>query len=655
MECSKGQAKMTKFAETDYVVLDQACKKRVILVAYNDERRILREAESMRLRKFKKPYDVKNYDKEKKAKQDYLDSKIIRYEEKDFFKLAEIGMYEGGTFESILTEAEIGLCVYRIITSIQLKKSAMNCFKRLPVNIDPPLNDETLIFYLLKYLYISEVVPLHSRSRNKENYKPLFDTVMKSYNAPVEDYRFYYGESIAIYFEWCNFMAKWLLYPAIIAILIYAHEKLFGLTSDSDWYNSVFSFGISIWAPLLVIYWRRRCAELDVEWDNYNLQLSSTSLRQQFKGELRTNPYTDQEEYHYSSRQRTVRYIESFVISTPFILAALFVMLSSLNMMGYSDKTDFFYMGFFASLSETGAIFEKGSTMAFIPSIFMTAGMMVIGKFYEPAAEYATDRENHQTMEGHRNSLNMKKFIFNFIFYFSHLFYVAFERKDLPGLRKELITLAIADEIRRIISESAAPTILRQGFNITKKFKSIVEEELDELTLPEYTYFEDYLELVIQYGYVTMFSAAFPLGAFINYLFLFFERRSDTFKIEKLCRRPLHLNTSDIGIWDEIMQILSYISVFTNLFLFAFASKHASTISAMEGGCINYYYFISIEHLLIIVVFLMLKLVSNQPKWVSIFLKRVENQEKKRVILSNALNKIKGAVSKIKSMNMFKI
>jgi hypothetical protein len=106
----------------------------------------------------------------------------------------------------------------------------------------PPLADEALIFYLLKHGYITEVVPLHSRARSKENYKPLFDQVMKSYEAPVSDFRAYYGESIAIYFEWCNFMAKWMLIPAIASVLLYLHEKIFALDSDTDWYNSAFSF-----------------------------------------------------------------------------------------------------------------------------------------------------------------------------------------------------------------------------------------------------------------------------------------------------------------------------------------------------------------------------------------------------------------------------
>eukprot|EP00343_Euplotes_focardii_P001911 CAMPEP_0205804272 /NCGR_PEP_ID=MMETSP0205-20121125/7132_1 /ASSEMBLY_ACC=CAM_ASM_000278 /TAXON_ID=36767 /ORGANISM="Euplotes focardii, Strain TN1" /LENGTH=381 /DNA_ID=CAMNT_0053073597 /DNA_START=889 /DNA_END=2031 /DNA_ORIENTATION=- len=381
----------------------------------------------------------------------------------------------------------------------------------------------------------------------------------------------------------------------------------------------------------MVRYWRRRCAEIDIEWDNYNLQVTSVSFRQEFVGDVRINPVTDKEEYHYPTNKRIMRYFESFLITTPFILLALLVMLSSLNMMGYSDKTDFFYMEFFANLAQPGAIFEKGSFLAFIPSIFMAVAMMIVGKFYEPIAEYATQRENHKTKEAHSNSVNLKKFIFNFIFYFSHLFYVAFQRLDLAGLRKELIILALADEFRRIASESAVPTILKNGFHLEKKYKSVIEEELGELSLPEYTYFEDYLELVIQYGYVSMFSVAFPLGAFITYIFLFFERRSDAYKIEKLCRRPLSLNTSDIGIWDEVMKLISFVSVFTNLFLFAYSTQRGNE-KVEQLGCANSYYFISIEHSLILIIFILHCVIKIKPKWVKIFLYRIAHKEKRKLI-----------------------
>lgn len=400
-------------------------------------------------------------------------------------------------------------------------------------------------------------------------------------------------------------MSKWLFWPGVVSVLLFIHEKLNGFSSDSDVYNSYFSFGIAVWAPLLVIFWRRRCAEIDIEWDNYNLRINPVSLRQQFVGELRNNPVTDKEEYHYPASQRFIRYIESFVVSLPFILGAAFFMIVSLNMMGYTDNHDSFYMEFFASLAAPGAIFEKGSKMAFIPSIMMTVGMALIFKVFEPAAVYSTKRENHKTKEHHNNSLNIKKFIFNFIFFFTHLMYVAFVRQDLAGLRKELIILALVDEFRRIAVESAVPTILQNGFQLQKTYSTVVEEELDELNKPEYTYFEDYLELVIQYGYITMFAAAFPLGAFVSLLFLFFERKSDAYKIEKLCRRPLSLSASEIGIWDDIMSLISYTSVFTNLFLFAYASSHIEKTGNLNNLCASSYYFITVEHVLILIIYFM--------------------------------------------------
>ena len=128
---------------------------------------------------------------------------------------------EGGTFATILTESEIILCAYSLLNSMKLRSSLPTLSEKLPLGIYPPLEEESAIFYLLKYEYISEVVPLHSKSRNKENHKNIMSCVMNQYSAPVAEIRDYYGESIAIYFEWWNFMAKWLFIPGIISIILF--------------------------------------------------------------------------------------------------------------------------------------------------------------------------------------------------------------------------------------------------------------------------------------------------------------------------------------------------------------------------------------------------------------------------------------------------
>lgn len=90
----------------------------------------------------------------------------------------------------------------------------------------------------------------------------------------------------------------------------------------------------------------------------------------------------------------------------------------------------------------------------------------------------------------------LKRFLFDFIFFFAHLFYVAFEKRDIEGLWKELTILCIADEFWRIAVEVVLPLVTQRKVKKTQKL-SIAEEEYEELLKPEYEYFEDYLELVI--------------------------------------------------------------------------------------------------------------------------------------------------------------
>lgn len=178
-------------------------------------------------------------------------------------------------------------------------------------------------------------------------------------------------------------------------------------------------------------------------------------------------------------------------------------------------------------------------------------------------------------------------------------------------------TLFIADEFRRTFSESLVPFLMQsyqqkqkdeherikkrnsqivEGTNLvrvnTSEEKNAEDEEFDEVALPEYEYFTDYLEMIIQYAYITLFATAFPLGSFFAMIFIYVESRSDLFKLSKLCRRPLAYNTHSIGIWDKIMTAISYTATFTNMYLFAFAPDSYEVIqknAPIQVDCGNAY------------------------------------------------------------------
>src|SRR5262249_17941795 len=76
--------------------------------------------------------------------------------------------------------------------------------------------------------------------------------------------------------------------------------------------------------------------------------------------------------------------------------------------------------------------------------------------------------------------------------------------------------------------------------------------------------FDDYLEIALQFGYVTLFVAAFPLAPCLALLNNCAEVWVDSQKVCKLSRRPNLPRAQDIGTWLYIFTYLSYASVILN-------------------------------------------------------------------------------------------
>ena len=143
--------------------------------------------------------------------------------------------------------------------------------------------------------------------------------------------------------------------------------------------------------------------------------------------------------------------------------------------------------------------------------VFITLQM---NKVYKQIAQRTTENENHQTKSSFNNSLIVKRVVFEFCNYFTHLFYVGFVQRNIPGLQKELVALFMIDEIRRLMSESVIPYYkgkAKKQLNREKKKslsekEKIEQEELAELELEEFSPFDDYLEMIMQFGYITLFA-----------------------------------------------------------------------------------------------------------------------------------------------------
>lgn len=116
---------------------------------------------------------------------------------------------------------------------------------------------------------------------------------------------------------------------------------------------------------------------------------------------------------------------------------------------------------------------------------------------------------------------------------------------------------------------------LRTGKNRDKSIKEKAKRYVNDLKLIEFGsrgLFPEYLEMILQYGFITIFVVAFPLAPFFALINNIFEMRFDAKKLLVYYRRPIFARVHSIGVWYRILDCISKLSVITNGFIIAFTS-----------------------------------------------------------------------------------
>ena len=84
--------------------------------------------------------------------------------------------------------------------------------------------------------------------------------------------------------------------------------------------------------------------------------------------------------------------------------------------------------------------------------------------------------------------------------------------------------------------------------------------------------FPEYLEMVIQYGFCTIFVIALPLAPFFALLNNIAEIRIDARKFLCHVRRAVPVTVKNVGAWQQIVELITVIAVISNSFLIGFTS-----------------------------------------------------------------------------------
>ncbi|KAF7700140.1 hypothetical protein HF521_003098 [Silurus meridionalis] len=389
----------------------------------------------------------------------------------------------------------------------------------------------------------------------------------------------------------CNICSDWNL-----SSICYTYKA--GLLFDNGG-TVFFSIFMSLWAVTFLEYWKRTCSVLAHKWDCSEFEETEERPRPEFTAMAPMtvhNPVTGAEEPHFPETSRFRRIVTGNMVIILMVavvlmfLIAIILYRTILSIIIYKSQNTFF-------------IFSAGRIASLTGSVLNLVVIMLLSKVYTRLAQILTQWEMHRTQTKYEDAFILKVFVFQFVNFYSSPVYIAFFKGRFVGypgnyytlfgirnedcgasgclieLAQELLVIMVGKQIINNVQEFVLPKF-KAWWQKRKLKKENGVNDQDNVAPWETDYsllvceglFDEYLEMVLQFGFITIFVAACPLAPLFALVNNWVEIRLDAQKFVCEYRRPVAQRAQDIGIWFTILEVITYLAVISNAFLIAFTS-----------------------------------------------------------------------------------
>lgn len=484
------------------------------------------------------------------------------------------------------------------------------------------LSDTFLFSSLYNKRILTSEFPLHSipaLNQLKSEWAS-FLSLLKS--QPLDQIREYFGEELTLYFAWLDFYSKWLCVPALFGIIIYILLIIGGGFHNTTYTSGClmgYSLILAISSTFLEQLWLRKENTYAWKWGVTGLN-ASEEQRTEYKGQPRLDEVSGKLKKIYSAKglERYIGLMGYGIII--FFIGLAIAALTAIFM--FRDQTRYVW----------------GQELA---GVINAIQIKVLNIIYRIVAKKMTDWENNETNSDYSDSLTFKLFCFQFVNSYASIFYIAFIKgstrkgctdNDCMGeLRLQLVAIYLTNFCLNIV-EIGVPYLkgiykLKQEEKRAERIGNVLRSEEKQALLSEYDKpLDDYMEIIIGYGYAILFGAAFPLVPAMALILAVLEIRVDAWKLCNLTRRPFPVKNNSIGIWNEIIKTVSYIGVAVNtgIILFTFNAFEIQDYS------VKWIIFLSIEHGVFLFKFILAAIVPDVPQRVKdglVWSERVINEK----------------------------
>jgi hypothetical protein len=266
------------------------------------------------------------------------------------------------------------------------------------------------------------------------------------------------------------------------------------------------------------------------------------------------------------------------VLAHYFLLAAVLVAIATI-----------FYFHLHHVITVLGHRYGLGGS--FLGSLTITAIIFTIHHSFDFLATKLTDLKNPRTVQAYEATMSTTLFLLNVVNSYAFLFLLTFSRLNChdPECSHEVqielgFTFTLLTTIEQAV-EVLLPFLARVLKRGSGGGSGGVADDRAQLTawrqarMPAAAEsFEDYMELVVQFGFVLIFAPAFPLAATIAFLNNLIEIKSDSVKMLRLMRRPLSKYSRGIGVFRVFFLIILIVAIVVNGAIIFFVSDSWSTV-----------------------------------------------------------------------------
>ncbi|KAG3284465.1 anoctamin 1 [Ictidomys tridecemlineatus] len=370
-----------------------------------------------------------------------------------------------------------------------------------------------------------------------------------------------------------------------------------------------FSVFMALWAATFMEHWKRKQMRLNYRWDltgfeeeekhRHVPEESTNKWKQRVRTALAGVKLTDKVKLTW--RDRFPAYFTNLV-SIVFMIAVTFAIV--LGVIIYRISTA-------AALAMNSSPSVRSNIRVTVTATAVIINLVVIillDEVYGCIARWLTTIEVPKTEKSFEERLTFKAFLLKFVNSYTPIFYVAFFKGRFVGRPGDYVYI-----FRSFRMEECAPggclMELCIQLSIIMLGKQLIQNNLFEIGIPKMKKFirylklrrqstaapeelvkrrqryevdynlepfagltPEYMEMIIQFGFVTLFVASFPLAPLFALLNNIIEIRLDAKKFITELRRPVAVRAKDIGIWYNILRGVGKLAVIINAFVISFTS-----------------------------------------------------------------------------------